>query len=198
MSEIHEFDRTKRAARLGSLAAAMLIFAGVAATAAERGHGAHVHGVGRLNVAAEGATVEIELISPAADIVGFEHPAETAADKAAVAAAVSSLKSGQTQFAFPEDAGCRLETADVDAPSAAGHGDEHGKHGHTADDHDDKTHADIRASYRFRCSRPERLLHIDVKLFQHFPRIGELEVQTISPRGQSAQELKPAAARLKL
>jgi hypothetical protein len=185
MSEIHEFDRTKRAARLGSLAAAMLIFAGVAATAAERGHGAHVHGVGRLNVAAEGATVEIELISPAADIVGFEHPAETAADKAAVAAAVSSLKSGQTQFAFPEDAGCRLETADVDAPSAAGHGDEHGKHGHTA-------------SYRFRCSRPERLLHIDVKLFQHFPRIGELEVQTISPRGQSAQELKPAAARLKL
>ena len=40
-------------------------------------HDAHVHGVAHLNVALEGNDLYIELTSPAANIVGFEHDPRT-------------------------------------------------------------------------------------------------------------------------
>ena len=49
--------------------------------------GAHEHGVGRLNAALDGQTLELELESPAMNLVGFEHVATSDADKAKVAAA---------------------------------------------------------------------------------------------------------------
>ena len=42
--------------------------------------GAHEHGVGRLNAALDGQTLELELESPAMNLVGFEHAATTDAD----------------------------------------------------------------------------------------------------------------------
>ncbi|MEX5543051.1 ZrgA family zinc uptake protein, partial [Pseudomonas poae] len=42
--------------------------------------GAHEHGVGRLNAVLDGQTLELELESPAMNLVGFEHLATTAAD----------------------------------------------------------------------------------------------------------------------
>lgn len=42
----------------------------------------------------------------------------------------------------------------------------------------------------------DRLTHVEIKLFERFPRTREVEAQVISPRGQSAQELTPEAARL--
>lgn len=47
--------------------------------------GKHEHGVAQLNVALDGKTLELELDSPAMNLVGFEHAASTDADKAAVA-----------------------------------------------------------------------------------------------------------------
>ena len=35
---------------------------------------AHEHGVGTLSIAVEGNDVEIEMVVPGADVVGFEHP----------------------------------------------------------------------------------------------------------------------------
>ena len=68
----------------------MATLAALAATAprAEDAHrelGAHVHGIGALNIAVQGAEVAMELHVPGSDIVGFEHEAETAEDKAALA-----------------------------------------------------------------------------------------------------------------
>jgi len=49
----------------------------LAATQAQAELDAHEHGVGVLNIAADGNTVEMELIAPGADIVGFEYEASS-------------------------------------------------------------------------------------------------------------------------
>lgn len=46
-----------------------------------RALGAHVHGIGELNVAIDGEALLVELISPAMDLVGFEHAPRTEAQR---------------------------------------------------------------------------------------------------------------------
>ena len=73
------------------LAAASAAAALLAAPALAQ-HGPHAHGEGRLNLAAEKNEVEIEVTLPGADVVGFEHEAESPEDKKAVATALAKLR----------------------------------------------------------------------------------------------------------
>ncbi len=166
--------------------------------AAEREHEAHEHGHGRLNVAIEGNSMEVELVSPGADIVGFEHAPETQEDRAAVAKAVAMLKKGDALFVPPEGAACRLEDAEVTSALIDEHYDDHDDHGHEEKHagHEDEEHAEFHAHYHFHCEHPDRLTHMDVKVFEIFPGARELDVQAISPKGQTAAELTPGAPRL--
>ena len=206
----------------------------VAANATEREHAAHEHGVGQLNIAIEGQEVEIELVSPGADIVGFEHEAESEGDKAAVERALSSLKDADALFAFPPAAQCQIEEAEVESAQLDDHDhhdekhehgeeeaeeedhdhhgekhehgeeeaeeedhDHHGeKHEHGEEEAEEEEHAEFHAHYHFECANPANLTHVDIKFFETFPSARELDVQAISPRGQSARELTPDAARL--
>ncbi len=166
----------------------------LSAAAAERDQGAHVHGVGKLNIAIEGQVVEMELMMPGADVVGFERAPATPEDKAEVARALSDLKQGDRLFAFPPGAGCRLEQAEVESGLLD---DEPAGDGHEREDrHEGVEHAEFHAEYRFRCERPNRVTHIDLGLFERFPAAREIEAQTISARGQGAAALTPSSARL--
>ena len=91
--------------------------------AEHRHHEAHEHGVAHMNVAFEGNELYIELISPAANIVGFEHQPRTQEQKAAVKAAIKKLEAGEKLFAFPSGAGDRLVKSKVhpDINSDSGH-----------------------------------------------------------------------------
>ena len=173
-------------------------FAAGAASAAEREQGAHVHGMGQLDVAVEGGTVDMRLELPGADVVGFEHAAASAEDKAAVAKAVAALKAGGALFAFPAAAQCRLATAKVESALAEDGDHGHGahKHGETKSARKDAAHAEFHVHYRFRCERPASLTHVDVKIFEKFPAARELAAQVITGRGQSARQLTAASARL--
>ena len=168
--------------------AALLALVAAGVSASERQHGPHVHGVGQLNVASEGERVEIELISPGADIVGFEHQAETQTDREAVEKAVARLKAGAQLFGFPAEADCRLEEAEVESALM-------GEERHEGEAREE--HAEFHVRYRFLCARPDALTHVDVGFFQAFPAAQELEAQFITARGQGARELTPASARLK-
>ena len=93
------------------------VLAGSLAAAEEHGyrqHGKHVHGVGQLNVALEGNELHIELISPAVNIVGFEHPPRQRQEAEAVQQAIQTLKDGQRIFSPAAEARCRLATAEVE------------------------------------------------------------------------------------
>ena len=192
-------DRTARRnvpeRRLAGWSAALwLTVAAHAAAAAEREHAAHVHGVARLDIAQEGGTIEMELVAPGADIVGFEHAPESAADKAAVKTAVATLENGADLFAFSPQARCRLDAAEVE--SALLENDEGEESGHS-EGGESEEHAEFRARYRFQCERPDDATHLDVSFFVLFPSAEVLNVQTSSPRGQSAQQLTPMSMRLK-
>lgn len=108
---------------------------------------AHEHGVGVLNIAAEGPVLLMELRAPGADIVGFEYQPETDADKAAVDSALATLGQPLELFAIPAAAGCTVTQAAVDLEIEGDH-DDHGDHGeehadaHGHDDHGHDEHAD--------------------------------------------------------
>ena len=78
--------------------------------------GAHEHGVGRLNAALDGQTLELELESPAMNLVGFEHAATSDADKAKVAAARAQLEKPLALFSLPAAAGCKLVSQELESP----------------------------------------------------------------------------------
>lgn len=191
------------------------LFVTIEAQAAERHHDAHEHGVSEAKLAVDGNIVEIELESPGADIVGFEHAAKSDSDKAAVARAAGILAKGADIFAPAAAARCSLIEADIDAPGMEKGHDDHGDkhhgeeghahghaHGHKDHDdakgekHDEDGHSEFKAHYRFRCANTDKLTHIDVKLFEQFPRARELRVQAITGTGQFVRELKPGSARL--
>jgi len=162
-------------------------------SAGAREHGAHVHGAGQLNIAADGKRLEVELIVPGADIVGFEHHPQSAAEKEAVAAAQKELSAGERFLSFPAEASCRLDAAKVDLEAPAQAEDEDGHDDH---DHDHHGHTEFHALYQFNCDRLERLNQIDVRLFQRFTTMRELSAQWILASGQGAKRLTPASARL--
>jgi hypothetical protein len=63
--------------------------------------------------------------------------------------------------------------------------------GHTED------HAELEATWNFRCAVPQALQDIDVRLFDAFPGLRRLDTMIVGPRGQSGTKLSPASTRLK-
>lgn len=152
---------------------------------------AHEHGVASLNVALDGQVLEIQLQSPAMNLVGFEHEAKSDADKAKVAAARQHLEQPQALFALPIEAKCALQDSELDSPLFGGHAHEEHEH---ADEHG---HSDIDASYRFACANAEALQTLELgSFFGTFPGTEKLEVQLIGPSGQQGAELTPSNSRL--
>ena len=179
-----------------AIAACLAAFAApsAGALAAEGEHKPHVHGESKLRLAVEGSILEIELESPAHDIVGFEHMPKTAAQRDAVKRAVAALGNGEALFRLSPGAGCKLREAEVETPLAeAG---EHGHEEHKEGEHaDEEVHSEFHAHYRFRCAEPGRLEAAEVMLFESFPRMEEIELGAVLPGGQRAKTLKPGSNR---
>lgn len=154
--------------------------------------GAHVHGIGHLNLAIDEGSVEIELIVPAFDIVGFEHAPRTEEQHQAMAAAVTLLRDGERLFDWPSGAGCRLHQVEI--PSGLADADT--EHGHGHDEDDASVHSDVVAHYLFACAEPAGIDRLDVNLFTPFPSLEGLRVQYATAAGQGAGDLTPARNRL--
>jgi Protein of unknown function (DUF2796) len=163
--------------------------------------GAHEHGVGRLNAALDGQTLELELESPAMNLVGFEHAATSDADKAKVAAARAQLEKPLALFSLPAAAGCKVASQELESPLFGDKPD--------ADDHDEDEadkdghehhheHSEIHGHYQFTCTAPGALKTLDLtNLFKTFPATQKIQVQLISASGQQGTEVTAKAASLK-
>ena len=157
----------------------------------------HEHGVGLLNVAWEDKVLAIELISPAMNIVGFEHsPADPAEDQA-VQQATKTLEDGERVFSLPVEAQCQLTEAEVETSIEDEHEDEHDKDEHDGE-HDDEVHSEFHVNYEFSCANPDALTHIDVNLFALFPGTEALQVQVVTEQGQTSVKLSAESARIAL
>lgn len=154
--------------------------------------GAHEHGVAKLNVVLDGNTLELELDSPAMNLVGFEHAASSDADKAKVAAVRQQLEQPLKLFGLASAAGCKEDQQALESPlfgdaaKADDDGDEHEK-GHM--------HSDINAHCQLTCAIPEKLTQLDLApLYKAFPATQKINVQLIGPNGQKGVETSPAKA----
>jgi uncharacterized protein DUF2796 len=171
--------------------------------AQERQLGAHEHGRGIVNLAIEGARVSLELEAPGADIVGFEHATRTARQKAALKQAKQQLLAPQALFKFPSAAGCVVAEARVDF-EAGEHDQEHGQEkkkgagagGSKAEA--EAGHSDFHGQYAFHCQDPARITAIEFGYFQAFAGAQKLEVNVITPKGQTRFDVTRAKARIDL
>jgi len=167
--------------------------------------GAHEHGVARLNAVLDGQALELELDSPAMNLVGFEHMASSAADKAKVAAARKQLENPVALFNLPTAAGCKVSSQELNSPlfgdkPEADHEDDDdatdGKGAAAHEHHHD--HSEIHAHYQFTCATPSALSNLDLtQVFKTFPATQKIQVQLIGPSGQQGVDATATAATLK-
>lgn len=163
--------------------------------------GAHEHGVGRLNAVLDGQALELELDSPAMNLVGFEHVATSAADKAKVAAARKQLENPAALFNLPKAAGCVVNSQELNSPlfgdkPEADHDDDDDAKDAAHEHHHD--HSEIHAHYQFTCATPTALSNLDLtQVFKTFPATQKIQVQLIGPSGQQGVDATAKAATLK-
>lgn len=131
------------------------------------------------------------------NLVGFEHLATTAADKAKVAAVRKQLENPVALFNLPKGAGCVVSTQALnsplfgDKPEADHDHDDDGAHEHHHD------HSEIHAHYQFTCTTPTALGNLDLtQVFKTFPATQKIQVQLIGPSGQQGVEATATAATL--
>ena len=186
------------------------------ATSLQASEPAHEHGVGQLSIAIEGNEVEIELVLPGADAVGFEHAARTDSERKAVVEAAEKLKEAKRLIRLTSGAHCHVEKTEVASALLDSDKDEHDHaHDHKHEKHakqdehkhnehkehdkhpDGEIHSEFTAHYHFHCDHPEKLTGADVEFFKVFPSAHELVARWITSKGQGVTELTAKATRLK-
>jgi len=143
----------------------------------------------------EGEKLEIQLKSPAMNLLGFEHKARTKNDIAAVENADALLGKPDSLFSF-SGGRCHLTNSSVDLSgvSYSGHDvheDEAETHGHEHEDNhaERKSHSEIIASYHYYCKSLATLSSITVALFDVFPGIHQVHALWISEKQQGRKSL---------
>jgi hypothetical protein len=178
---------------VASLTAIMMCLAVASAPAEDTGQrrqGAHVHGMAHMTLAAEGDEVLIELTSPAASLIGFERAPRTDDERAIIAMAKKNLEAGDAMIRLNIEAGCRLESAEIDAAFADPGHSAGAEHDHDTD-HGKDGHADFHVVYSFACDRPEALGSAALGLFSGFPALERVLFRYVTAEGQGGAELTP-------
>ena len=167
--------------------AILIALPALAEQAEHRQLGPHVHGQGTLDIAIEGKKIEMELVAPGMDIVGFEHVASTDEQKAAVKKAKAKLTDVLSVFKLPAAANCKAEVANVENRK------ETHKPGEKDDDDDDKPgapqHSEFHATYTINCEAPERLTGIETIYFANFAGAQLLNVNVTTSKGQTQAQI---------
>ena len=139
----------------------------------------HEHGVGKLNIAVEGSTIEFEFMIPGADIVGFEYVAKSDEDIAKINQALKTFDDYTNIFTLPSNSLCELNGQKV----ALKEEDDH-------DEHDEENHNEFYEKYSFECGNINAIKEVKFPYFATFTNSGELEVQFISNMGSTSFEVE--------
>jgi hypothetical protein len=155
---------------------------------------AHVHGLSELTIAMDAQLLEIQLISPAMNLVGFEHKASIKKDIAAVEQAESILRQQDSLFLIA-GGGCKHLETSIDSDdlleidnhhSDHDDHDDHAKDSHKDEHHHDhkeheqgESHSEIVASYSYSCKDSSKLSAITVSLFEQFPGIENINAMWV-------------------
>jgi hypothetical protein len=165
--------------------ATTLALAGTTAWAAKP----HQHGTAKLDVAVEPGKVTIDLETPLDNLVGFERAPRSDAERQRADTAVATLKAADKLLRIDPAAQCTLAKVTLDS-AALQLG--------TPDPKDAaEGHADLDASFEFACKGGAPGF-VEIGLFEAFPRLQRIDVQTATAKGQTKAVLKRPANRIGL
>ena len=143
--------------------------------------GSHVHGLTELNIVVVNRDLQIEFVSPAINLLGFERESTSPEETELLNEVVSKLQTAEWLLGNTLDS-CQMSTPVFEAPIFGGHEEHEG--------HEDEfeTHADFRVQYLFNClSAPPA--EIVVTAFDHFNGIEEISARWIVGRQQGLSQL---------
>jgi hypothetical protein len=159
----------------------------------------HVHGVSELNIVIGRNKLEMQLRTPAINIVGFEHKASTEQQIRKVKQSEVKLNDHEALFSF-SSGGCRLTQAKIDLSDLIEHkttekdAHDHHKsnldHNHEHEDEDEHgDHSEIVAHYYYDCEDMNELSSISLGFFDVFPAMQQIKSMLITTSGQGAASL---------
>ena len=173
----------------------LILIAGSSRTLAQSAD-SHVHGNAELNVVLMGQQLQVEFVSPAINLIGFERPPNTDEETATLNNTIEQLQRGGWLIeAIPT--ACQLSTEEFEAPvydehDSSEHDHEHESsehdHEHESSERDAEAHSNFRATYLYDCdSAPRKQLKI--LAFDHYSGIETLTVQWIADQKQGYARL---------
>jgi len=147
----------------------------------------HTHGDASLALVLENGRVTAEFETPLFNLLGFEHAANTNAQKDAVSKAEANLSRPAEMIVFNREARCMAaETALV---KLGPRDDEEHDHDHEDHDEDHSDHKDVLLSYQFTCKNADALKNVTVNLFEYFENLTTLDLVYLGPNTQKQMRL---------
>ena len=173
----------------------LILIAGSSRTLAQSAD-SHVHGNAELNVVLMGQQLQVEFVSPAINLIGFERPPNTDEETAKLNNTIEQLQRGGWLIeAIPT--ACQLSTEEFAAPvydehDSSEHDHEHESsehdHEHESSEHDAEAHSNFRVTYLYDCDSAPRK-QLKMLAFDHYSGIETLTVQWIADQKQGYARL---------
>tara|TARA_B100000945_G_scaffold257120_1_gene214639 strand:+ start:1569 stop:2180 length:612 start_codon:yes stop_codon:yes gene_type:complete len=156
--------------------------------------GSHVHGLTELNLVIAGQDIQIEFISPAINLLGFERASSSPEESQLFNEVVSELQTAE--WLIGERLGhCQLSVPVFESPDFEGHSS-HEEHEHHEDhEHEASAHADFRIQYLFDCEA-EPPTELIITAFDRFAGIEEISARWIVGREQGISSLTSSSPAL--
>ena len=161
--------------------------------------GSHVHGLTELNLVIADQNIQIEFISPAINLLGFERASSSPEESQLFNEVVSELQTAEWLIGERLEH-CQLSIPVFEPPDFEGHGsheehEDHEHHEHEDHEHEATAHADFRVQYLFDCeSKPPTELIITA--FDRFDGIEEISARWIVGREQGISSLTSSSPAL--
>ncbi len=150
-------------------------------------HGSHVHGEVVFNMVLEGERLDVEMISPAMNITGYEHAPSTEQERQVLAEAIDKLGIAGNLLTLPAAAGCEPGDSTVETSLTK----EHADHDHKHSGEHEEDHAEFHVTHAFRCEKPGAIDSVTVTLLSHFPGVEKARLQWIHGQRQGAAVVEP-------
>ena len=174
--------------------ASLLLFVVGSSNANAQSADSHVHGNAELNVVLMGQQLQVEFVSPAINLIGFERPPNTDEETTTLNNTIEQLQRGGWLIeAFPTT--CQLSTEEFEAPvydehesSEHDHESSEHDHEHESSEHDAEPHSNFRVTYLYDCDSAPRK-QLEVLAFDHYSGIETLTVQWIADQKQGYARL---------
>ncbi|MFT5117198.1 MAG: hypothetical protein ACI9NY_000727 [Kiritimatiellia bacterium] len=174
----------------------------------------HVHGNATLFIAIEQQRILLEMESPAANILGFEHAPSTTAQKKKLKDSIATLSQYSNLIQF-SNISCQQISDDVEAPfgknNDTDHNDDshHNKQDHAehpTKDHSNEhshehekqgsEHSDFHVHYVLECDAPLTNQSATITAFSAFKGFEKIKVNWLTDKQQGSQTLTPTDTRL--